>query len=122
MNPWLVIFLIALALVACVMVFYMILSYIVVCVAKRHGEKIFQQYTDEMEKLLPGENCGKCGCESCRVYAQRLIRGEEDDITLCSIGGEEVAEKLKACIGDLDQLLAPAEKLENPNLRENEIV
>ena len=43
MNPWLVIFLIALALVACVMVFYMILSYIVVCVAKRHGEKIFQQ-------------------------------------------------------------------------------
>ena len=104
------------------MVFYMILSYIVVCVAKRHGEKIFQQYTAEMEKLLPGENCGKCGCESCRVYAQRLIRGEEDDITLCSIGGEEVAEKLEACIGDLDQLLAPAEKLENPNLRENEIV
>ena len=75
-----------------------------------------------MEKLLPGENCGKCGCDSCRAYAERLIRGEEDDITLCTVGGAEVAEKLEACIGDLDQLLAPAEKLENPNLRENEIV
>ena len=122
MNPWLVIFLVALALVACVMVFYMILSYIVLRVAKRHGEKIFKQYIDEMEKLLPGENCGKCGCDSCRAYAERLIRGEEDDITLCTVGGAEVAEKLEACIGDLDQLLAPAEKLENPNLRENEIV
>ena len=122
MNPWLVIFLVALALVACVMVFYMILSYIVLRVAKRHGEKIFKQYIDEMEKLLPGENCGKCGCDSCRAYAERLIRGEEDDITLCPVGGAEVAEKLEACIGDLDQLLAPAEKLENPNLRENEIV
>ena len=122
MNPWLVIFLVALALVACLMIFYAILSAIVISVAKRHGEKIFQQYTEEMEQLLPGKNCGKCGCANCYEYARKLVRGEEEDITLCTEGGDEVTEKLQARIDDLSQLLAPPEKLENPDLRERESV
>ena len=122
MNPWLVIFLLAVALVAAVMVFYMILSYIVITVAKRHGEKLFQKYTAEMEQLLPGKNCGKCGCTDCHMYAERLVRGMEYDVTLCREGGDDLPEKLNACIADLENLVKPEEASEHPDARENEIV
>ena len=122
MNPWLVIFLMALALVACLMVFYAVLSFVVIRVAKRHGEKIFKQYTENMERQLPGKNCGNCGCASCHEYARKLVRGEEVDITLCTEGDDELTEKLQALICDLEQLLGPAEKGENPDLREKDIM
>ena len=112
MNPWLVIFLIALGLVCCLMVFYVILSYIVIRVAKRHAEKTFQKYTEKIEKLLPGKNCGKCGCATCHAYAESLVRNGADDFTLCKEGGEDLMEKLQECIGELEMLLAPAEKSE----------
>ena len=48
------------------------------------GEAISLEYvpTDELEQLLPGKNCGKCGCANCRAYAEQLVRGGEDDFTL----------------------------------------
>ena len=122
MNPWLVILLLALGVVACVMIFYMILSYIVLKVARNHGEKIFKKYTDELEQLLPGKNCGKCGCANCRAYAEQLVRGGEDDFTLCAVGGDDLPDQLKACIAELEELVKPAETPENPDARENEIV
>ena len=118
MNPWLVIFLIALGLVCCIMAFYVILSHIVVFVAKRHVEKTFRSYTEKMEKLLPGKNCGKCGCATCHAYADKLVRGGEDDVTLCTEGDEELADKLQAYIRELEMLAQP-EAAPHPDEREN---
>ena len=122
MNPWLVIFLIALALVAVIMAFYAILSYIVIAVARKHGEEMFKKYTQQLEAALPGKDCGKCGCATCHMYAERLVRGEEEDATLCTEIDEEALDKLKSCIFELELLLAPSEKLESPDTRDNGLV
>ena len=119
MNPWLVIFLVALILVAVIMGFYAILSYIVIAVARKHGEEIFKKYTQQLEAVLPGKNCGKCGCATCHMYADRLVRGDEKDATLCTEGDEETQDKVQSCIFELEQLLAPSEKLESPDTRDN---
>ena len=52
MNPWLVIFLVALILVAVIMGFYAILSYIVIAVARKHGEEVLKKYTEQLKKDL----------------------------------------------------------------------
>ena len=122
MNPWLVIFLVALILVAVIMGFYAILSYIVIAVARKHGEEVLKKYTEQLEAALPGKNCGKCGCATCHIYAERLVRGEEQDVTLCTEGDEETLDKVASCIFELEQQLAPSEKLESPDARDNGIV
>lgn len=42
-----------------------------------------------LEKL-PGVNCGACGYSSCEAYAKAIV-SEQADITLCTVGGKEVA-------------------------------
>lgn len=117
MNPWLVIFLIALGLVCCIMAFYVVLSHIVVFVAKRHVEKTFRQYTEKVEQVLPGKNCGKCGCATCHAYAEKIVREGENDVTLCTEGSEEMADQLRGYIRELE-LLAQPEETPNPDERE----
>ncbi len=118
MNPWLVIFLLALGLVGCIMIFYVILSHIVIRVAKRHVEKTFRSYTEKMEQVLPGKNCGKCGCATCHAYAEKMVREGENDVTLCTEGNEEMREQLRGYIRELE-LLAQPEEAPNPDEREN---
>ncbi|EEX14747.1 eleCtron transport complex, rnfabcdge type, c subunit [Citreicella sp. SE45] len=56
----------------------------------------------EMEKVLPGNNCGQCGYPGCRGAAE-AIAGGTAPVTLCPPGGRDVA--LQQYIG------APAEPL-----------
>ena len=109
MNPWLIILLLALLLTGCVMIFYVILTQIILFIARRHVNKTLTQYTNRLEGMLPGKNCGKCGCETCHAYAEALAFGREQDFALCQEGGEELADKLHACIEELEKLSAPEE-------------
>ena len=52
----------------------------------------------EIERLLPGYNCGECGFKSCREFARALLkgtdRGREIEIELCPhLGLEKHREK-----------------------------
>ena len=107
MNPWLIILLAAIILVACVMGFYVILTQIILFIARRHVNKTLAQYTKKLEDMLPGTNCGKCGCATCHAYAEALAFGREQDFGLCQEGGEVLADKLHACIEELEKLSAP---------------
>jgi len=31
---------------------------------------------DEVETMLPGANCGACGCAGCRAFAEKTVKGE----------------------------------------------
>lgn len=54
---------------------------------------------DEVEKVMPGANCGGCGYAGCRAFADAAVK----DITLeghyCPVGGDEVMEKVSAILG-----------------------
>ena len=52
---------------------------------------------EEVEKALPGVNCGACGYAGCKLYAKALLSGGNP--TLCKLGGEETAKKVADILG-----------------------
>jgi len=66
------------------------------------ASKIFRQEIDprikEIEKILPGANCGACGFPGCAAYAQAIIESNAD-ISLCIPGGNEVQVKIAQLLG-----------------------
>lgn len=48
--------------------------------------------------ILPGADCGACGCAGCRAFARELLAGSREP-SGCVAGGRQVAEKLAALLG-----------------------
>lgn len=44
---------------------------------------------DEVEKLLPGANCGACGYPGCRGLSEALVSGKEKKVSKCIVGKSE---------------------------------
>ncbi len=49
---------------------------------------------DEVEKMLPGANCGGCGFAGCRGMADALVKREDISELFCPVGGASV---MKSC-------------------------
>ena len=49
---------------------------------------------DEVEKMLPGANCGGCGFAGCRGMADALVKRDDISALFCPVGGGSV---MKAC-------------------------
>lgn len=57
---------------------------------------------DEIERLMPGSQCGQCGFPGCRPAAEALVAGQAP-ATLCPPGGRALAEQLAQMLSiDLD--------------------
>lgn len=52
----------------------------------------------EIAALLPGANCGACGCAGCGDYARALVAGNTS-CSLCAPGGPAVAEAIAEKLG-----------------------
>ena len=55
----------------------------------------------EVEKRLPGYNCGSCGYAGCRSMAEAIVSGKEENIKKCRPGKEDA--NFKPIIEYLDQ-------------------
>ncbi len=53
---------------------------------------------DELERALPGANCGACGYVGCRAFAEAVI-SEEAPPSGCLAGGESVATAIAHLLG-----------------------
>jgi Na+-translocating ferredoxin:NAD+ oxidoreductase RNF subunit RnfB len=54
---------------------------------------------DDVEKELPGANCGGCGQAGCRAFAQFCVESEDLDKCFCPVGGNDVMQKIAAALG-----------------------
>lgn len=54
---------------------------------------------DEVEKLMPGANCGGCGFAGCRAFADAAVKSSDLDKQYCPVGGAEVMKKVAAVLG-----------------------
>ncbi len=54
---------------------------------------------DDVEKMLPGANCGGCGFAGCRGFASAMV--QEDDISnlYCPVGGAEAMKAAASYLG-----------------------
>ena len=54
---------------------------------------------DEIEKLMPGANCGGCGFAGCRAFADAAVKTENLESCFCPVGGNEVMAKVAGVLG-----------------------
>ena len=54
---------------------------------------------DEVEKVMPGANCGGCGFAGCRAFADAAVKAPDLDNNYCPVGGNETMKKVAAVLG-----------------------
>ena len=54
---------------------------------------------DEVEKVMPGANCGGCGFAGCRAFADAAVKATTLDNQYCPVGGDEVMQKVASILG-----------------------
>ncbi len=54
---------------------------------------------DEVEKSLPGANCGGCGFAGCRGLAEALVKSDDISALYCPVGGGECMKRIAAYLG-----------------------
>ena len=54
---------------------------------------------DDVEKMLPGANCGGCGYPGCSGFADACVKAGSLEGKLCPVGGQPVMEKIAEILG-----------------------
>ena len=54
---------------------------------------------DEVEKVMPGANCGGCGFAGCRAFADAAVKAGNLDHQFCPVGGNETMKKVASILG-----------------------
>ncbi len=54
---------------------------------------------DEVEKMLPGANCGGCGFAGCRGMADALVKRDDISELFCPVGGGDCMKAIAAYLG-----------------------
>lgn len=54
---------------------------------------------DDVEKMLPGANCGGCGFAGCRGMSEALVKSDDISSLYCPVGGGECMMKIAAYLG-----------------------
>ena len=54
---------------------------------------------DEVEKVMPGANCGGCGFAGCRAFAEAAVKAPNLDKNYCPVGGNDTMAKVAAILG-----------------------
>lgn len=54
---------------------------------------------DEVEKMLPGANCGGCGFAGCRGMADALVKSDDISELFCPVGGGECMKTIAGYLG-----------------------
>ncbi len=76
----------------------LLLSLILFWVAKKFNV-VEDPRIDEVEKAMPGANCGGCGFAGCRAFADSAVKAPNLDNHYCPVGGNDVMQKVAAILG-----------------------
>ncbi len=54
---------------------------------------------DQVEKVMPGANCGGCGFAGCHAFAVACVEAGSTESCFCPVGGNETMKKVAAVLG-----------------------
>ena len=96
-NPWTYILVFVLAITGGVLVLGTLGGLLMGFVASRYSVKNMNRYQAEIEKLLPGKDCGECKYCSCSEYADAVLHTEapEDACPYAKPGTPEAMEAIR---------------------------
>lgn len=62
--------------------------------------KVFEDpRIDQVEKMLPGANCGGCGYPGCRGFADALVKNDDISSLFCPVGGGDIMKRIAELLG-----------------------
>ena len=62
---------------------------------------------DEVEKVMPGANCGGCGFAGCRSFAEAAVKSADLEGIFCPVGGNDVMAQVASILGHEIKAKAP---------------
>lgn len=71
---------------------------VILTVAAKFMSVPVDERVTKVREVLPGANCGACGCAGCDEYAEKLVH-EGLPTNLCTPGGAEVSAAISAALG-----------------------
>ena len=104
MNVWGYILIAAICATGFILLLSVGVNWLIVWLAGRYSGKTLDQSVKNIEKMLPGKNCGKCGCETCAQYAMAVFtyRMETDR---CAEGAADLPQRLDSYMKDFQESL-----------------
>ena len=84
--------------IAVVTVLGLLLALILYLVAKKFKVEEDPRI-DEVEKVMPGANCGGCGFAGCRAFAEAAVKAPNLDNNYCPVGGNDTMAQVAAILG-----------------------
>lgn len=93
MKPWAFILLTILSISGFILILTFLSSLMISMVAKKHSEKTRDATVTALKNMLPGHNCGACGCKTCEEYARAIFTCSMD-ADLCTQGDEDLPRRL----------------------------
>lgn len=95
MGVWGYILLFSVGIAAFILIMALFFNLMIAFSARRFSDKSIRVNRKELERLLPGKDCGECGCASCAEYAQAVftLRKGTD---CCTQGPSQLPQQLDA--------------------------
>jgi len=62
---------------------------------------------DDVEKMLPGANCGGCGFAGCRGFADALVAQDDISALFCPVGGGDTMNPIAQYLGKAAPVKSP---------------
>lgn len=62
---------------------------------------------DDVEKMLPGANCGGCGFAGCRGFADAMVKHDDISALYCPVGGGDTMTSVAQYLGKIAPEKAP---------------
>lgn len=100
MNPWLYVFIFAFAVVAMVLLICLIIGLSVAVAGRRYSDKLQSRHQKKIRALLPGKDCGQCGCENCDGFARAVLFGAVAE-NACPYTAPEAPAQMIAIVNDM---------------------
>lgn len=75
-----------------------LLAGIILAIAAKYMAVEVNETAQNIREMLPGANCGACGCAGCDEYAEKLANGTAAT-NLCIPGGKNVVNQISSYLG-----------------------
>ena len=99
MSPWVFILMIAVCITVFIILMTLLSSAMIGHAARKHSKKAMDANIRALEKMLPGKNCGACGCETCAEYAKEVFICSMDP-DKCVHGSEDLPQRMEATFSE----------------------
>lgn len=95
MSPWVFIIMIAVTIAVFIILMTLMSSAMIGHAARKHSQKAMDASVRALVKMLPGKNCGACGCKTCEEYAKEVFICSMDP-DKCVHGSEDLPQLMEA--------------------------